>query len=494
MTKHVEVMDLVAQLKAAEEAFVLATVVRTVSVTAAKAGAKAIIRPDGTIVAGWIGGGCARGAVLKAARDALADGEPRMVSVQPENLLAELGVKPGENRDGVRFAENMCPSKGTMDVFVEPVLPHPSLVILGASPVALSRIQTGVTKAIINSHAQPTAAFIFKPDIDFETGKIVQAIRTAVGDGGADSIDATGLTAALMGDSIAANLFMLGHAIQKGLLPLTLAAIERAIELNGVAIDANKRSFAWGRLAAHDRVQVETLVRGALRDDAAPEPQGLDALVEHRAAFLKSYQNADYAQRYRNAVRTIRVAEAKLARGFSGLAEAVARNLFTLMAYKDEYEVARLYSDTSFVERVKSSFDGDNLRLEFHLAPPLLARRDAVTGEPKKMSFGPWLLDVFRVLAKFKFLRGTSFDPFGYTAERRTERRLVAEYEDVLGEIIEHLTPDNHHVAVELASIPEKIRGFGHVKQRHLTAAKAEEAELREQFGAGAAPFLKAAE
>ena len=134
MTKHVEVMELVAQLKAAEEAFVLATVVRTVSVTAAKAGAKAIIRPDGTIVAGWIGGGCARGAVLKAAREALADGEPRMVSVQPENLLAELGVKPGENRDGVRFAQNMCPSKGTMDIFVEPVLPHPSLVILGAQP------------------------------------------------------------------------------------------------------------------------------------------------------------------------------------------------------------------------------------------------------------------------------------------------------------------------------------------------------------------------
>ena len=138
MTAHVEVMDLVAQMKSAEQAFVLATVVRTVSVTAAKAGAKAIIRPDGTIVAGWIGGGCARGAVLKAAREALADGEPRMVSVQPEDLLAELGVKPGENRDGIRFASNMCPSKGTMDIFVEPVLPHPSLVIFGASPVAMS--------------------------------------------------------------------------------------------------------------------------------------------------------------------------------------------------------------------------------------------------------------------------------------------------------------------------------------------------------------------
>jgi xanthine dehydrogenase accessory factor len=164
MTKHVEVMDLVAQLKAAEEAFVLATVVRTVSVTAAKAGAKAIIRPDGTIVAGWIGGGCARGAVLKAAREALADGEPRMVSVQPENLLAELGVKPGENRDGVRFAENMCPSKGTMDIFVEPVLPHPSLVILGASPVAMSLAGQARQLGYHVTLAAPAADLSAEPD------------------------------------------------------------------------------------------------------------------------------------------------------------------------------------------------------------------------------------------------------------------------------------------------------------------------------------------
>jgi xanthine dehydrogenase accessory factor len=164
MTKHVEVMDLVAQLKAAEETFVLATVVRTVSVTAAKAGAKAIIRPDGTIVAGWIGGGCARGAVLKAAREALADGEPRMVSVQPENLLAELGVKPGENRDGVRFAQNMCPSKGTMDFFVEPVLPHPSLVILGASPVAMSLAGQARQLGYHVTLAAPAADVAAEPD------------------------------------------------------------------------------------------------------------------------------------------------------------------------------------------------------------------------------------------------------------------------------------------------------------------------------------------
>jgi xanthine dehydrogenase accessory factor len=164
MTAHIEVMDLVAQMKAAEQAFVLATVVRTVSVTAAKAGAKAIIRPDGTIVAGWIGGGCARGAVLKAAREALADGEPRMVSVQPENLLAELGVKPGENRDGVRFASNMCPSKGTMDIFVEPVLPHPSLVILGASPVALSLATQARQLGYHVTLAAPAADLAAAPD------------------------------------------------------------------------------------------------------------------------------------------------------------------------------------------------------------------------------------------------------------------------------------------------------------------------------------------
>jgi xanthine dehydrogenase accessory factor len=166
MGAHVEVMDLVAQMKAAEQAFVLATVVRTVSVTAAKAGAKAIIRPDGTIVAGWIGGGCVKGAVLKAARDALADGEPRMVSVQPENLLAELGVKPGEARDGVRFASNMCPSKGTMDIFVEPVLPHPSLVILGASPVALSLAAQARQLGYHVTLAAPASDLTVEPDAD----------------------------------------------------------------------------------------------------------------------------------------------------------------------------------------------------------------------------------------------------------------------------------------------------------------------------------------
>lgn len=185
MTAHVEVIDLVAQLKAAEQPFALATVVRTVSVTAAKAGAKAVIRPDGTIVAGWIGGGCARGAVLKAAREALSDGEPRMISVQPENLLAELGVRPGESRDGIRFANNMCPSKGTMDIFVEPVLPHPSLVILGASPVALSLATQARALGYHVTIAAPSSDFVETPDADvrvdgFEPGYLNEAKRFVV--------------------------------------------------------------------------------------------------------------------------------------------------------------------------------------------------------------------------------------------------------------------------------------------------------------------------
>ncbi|HMG79118.1 MAG TPA: indolepyruvate ferredoxin oxidoreductase family protein [Xanthobacteraceae bacterium] len=347
--------------------------------------------------------------------------------------------------------------------------------VVAASPAALSRIQAGVTKAIINSHAQPTAAFIFKPDIDFETAKMLQTIKAAAGDG--DSIDATGLAAALMGDSIAANLFMLGYAFQKGAVPLSLGAIERAVELNGVAVDTNKRSFAWGRLAAHDRAQVEALVRGALRDDPAPEPQNLDALVENRAAFLKDYQNAAYAQRYRNTVRTVRVAETKLARGFSGLAEATARNLFTLMAYKDEYEVARLYTDGAFIKKLQRQFDGD-FTLDYHLAPPLLARRDPATGEPKKRAFGPWMRHVFKLLTWLRPLRGTALDIFGYTQERRMERRLIADYEAILRELSASLAPENHALAIELASLPAKMRGFGHVKARNVESAKACESEL----------------
>jgi indolepyruvate ferredoxin oxidoreductase len=217
-------------------------------------------------------------------------------------------------------------------------------------------------------------------------------------------------------------------------------------------------------------------------------------MVARRVAFLTAYQNADYAARYRRRVEAARAAEAAQAPGKCGFAEAVARYLFKLMAYKDEYEVARLFADPAFLKQVRNEVGGDNLRLTFHLAPPLLARRDKATGEPRKMRFGPWMMSAFRVLARLKFMRGTAFDPFGHTAERRAERQLVRDYEALLDELMARLAPDNHHLAVGLAAIPEKIRGFGHVKLRHLKAAKADEAALLEQFRAGPAPLLKAAE
>lgn len=260
----------------------------------------------------------------------------------------------------------------------------------------------------------------------------------------------------------------------------------------------NKAAFHWGRRAVIDRAQVEALAKPAastaIAGDSRHLSESFDETVARRVKFLTDYQDAAYAARYRDRVEKVKAIEAARAPGKCGLADAVARYLFKLMAYKDEYEVARLYTDGAFLRQVENSFAGDNLRLEFHLAPPLLARRDRTTGLPRKMSFGPWLLPAFRLLAKFKFLRGTAFDPFGRSAERRSERKLIADYEAMLDQVLAALTPENHHLAVGLAAIPEKIRGFGHVKARHLVAAKADEAALLEQFRSGAPVLLKAAE
>ncbi len=355
-------------------------------------------------------------------------------------------------------------------------------MVVAASPAALSRVENGVTRAIVNSYLAPTAAFVVNPDIDFETLTMQRALKAAAGDGGVEFLDGTGLATALMGDSIATNLFMLGYAFQKGLVPLSLEAIERAIELNGVAIEANKRTFAWGRLAAHDRAQVEALVRPALRDET-PAPQGLAQLVERRARFLVAYQDEAYAQRYRERIAAVEAAEKARGRGLTGLAEAAARNLFRLMAYKDEYEVARLYTDGQFLQKLHQQFEGD-FTLEFHLAPPLFAKRDPATGELQKSGYGPWVFRAFKLLAGLKRLRGTGFDIFGRTAERRAERRLIVEYEATLDEIAAALSPDNHALALEIARVPEQIRGFGHVKERNLATAKAREASLLSAFRA----------
>jgi indolepyruvate ferredoxin oxidoreductase len=279
-------------------------------------------------------------------------------------------------------------------------------------------------------------------------------------------------------------------------LPVSGEALEKAIEMNGEAVKMNVAAFRYGRRAAVDPAAVQALVAPApqQQNDSLKLSESLDETIARREAFLTAYQSRRYARRYRALVDKVRAAEADKVPGQSALTEAVARYLFKLMAYKDEYEVARLYSDTGFVERIKAQFDGD-LRLEFHLAPPILTKTDPATGEPKKMSFGPWMLTAFRVLSKFRFLRGTALDPFGRSHERCTERQLIADYAALLDGLMAGLTPANHATAVALASIPEKIRGYGPVKQRHLAAAKAEESALREQFKAGAAaPYLKAAE
>jgi indolepyruvate ferredoxin oxidoreductase len=367
------------------------------------------------------------------------------------------------------------------------------IVELGSKKV-LSAIKPGNTRVVVNTAEFLPGDFTRNADYSLPTERLKRAITGHAGRERSHFVDAGRLATALLGQSIGANMFMLGFAYQLGALPLSAEAIERAIEMNGEAVPMNVAAFRYGRRAAVDPAAVESLVAPQQEaNDALKFSQSFAETVERRVAYLTAYRSARYARRYRALVEKLRVAEAEKAPGQCGLAEAVARYLFKLMAYKDEYEVARLYTDTGFLERVRSSFDGD-LRFEFHLAPPLLARRNPLTGEPKKMAFGPWMLKLFAVLKKFKFLRGTVLDPFGYSAERRMERKLIADYQALLATIAAELTPLNHHAAVALATLPEKIRGYGPVKARAIAAAKAEEASLRELFRTSAQPFLKAAE
>jgi len=280
-----------------------------------------------------------------------------------------------------------------------------------------------------------------------------------------------------MGDAIATNMLMLGFAYQKGWLPVSGTALERAIELNGVAIEFNKQSFLWGRRAAVDLAKVERIARPAEVIALGEHfSRSLDELVERRVKHLTSYQDAPYAERYRALVERVRRREQEVMKS-TKLAAAVARYYAKLLAYKDEYEVARLHADGALERKISGMFEGD-YKLVFHLAPPLIAPRDPQTGELRKMRFGAWMLPVFRLLKRLRGLRGTAFDPFGYTAERRTERALISEYEADVERLLATLSPATHSVATEIASIPEDIRGFGHVKTRHLAAARKRRAEL----------------
>ncbi len=365
---------------------------------------------------------------------------------------------------------------------------------------ALSKVRAERTHCVLNTYEAMPGTFTRQPDMQFPGGEIVAAVTLAMGGRAPDLIEATDLATTLLGDSIATNLFMLGYAWQRGLVPVSHAALMRAIELNDAAIEMNKRAFDWGRLAAHDpdavrrAAGVPSAVGAHLMGDqrsassaapvaaeAAPtvlaldDPhrlsRDLDEVVARRVKFLTAYQDAAYAKDYRAFVERVREAEKARASGLTGLAEAVARYLFKLMAYKDEYEVARLYTGGDFEKRIKQTFDGD-YKLHFHLAPPLLARKDD-QGHLVKREFGPWVFTAFRLLAKLKRLRGGAFDVFGYTAERKGERQLIADYRQTVAELMEGLTPANHALAVEIAQIPEHIRGYGHVKEAHLTRARA---------------------
>jgi indolepyruvate ferredoxin oxidoreductase len=405
---------------------------------------------------------------------------------------------------------------------------------------ALSKVRAGRTSVVLNSYEAMPGTFTTRPDMQFPATDIIAAVKLALGGGEPHVVDATQLATALLGDAIATNLFILGYSWQQGLVPIAFDALMRAIELNGAAIEMNKTAFAWGRLAVIDPQAVAEaagLVRnvqttaeatpnalpmlspgqwegtewgatsapratrkedelrhvpehaadGVGGDNAAFLPlddlrlsRSLDELVARRVAFLTEYQNAAYAKRYADFVAQVRDTEARKAPGSTDLAEAVARYAFKLMAYKDEYEVARLYTSGEFKKKLEQQFEGD-YKLKFHLAPPLLAKKDA-QGRLIKQEFGPWVFTAFKWMAKLRFLRGGAFDIFGKTEERRMERQLIEDYFKTVAGLLGTLDRGNVDLAAEIASIPEHIRGYGHVKEEHLHQAKAREAELLKEW------------
>jgi len=369
-------------------------------------------------------------------------------------------------------------------------------IVVAGNKKVLAAVEIGTTTMVVNRAEVLPGEFTRDAEYSLPTERLRRAIVGAAGEDACHFVEASQIANAVAGQSIAANMVMLGYAYQIGALPLSAASIERAIQLNGEAAAVNISAFRWGRHVAANPNAVDALTtpEPAAISDARKLSLSFDETVARRVKFLSEYQNTAYAARYSDWVEEVKAAEATKAPGQCGLAEAVARNLFKLMAYKDEYEVARLYTNGEFHRQLAAEFDGEKLRLEFYLAPPLLARRDPDTGAPRKISFGPWMLSIFKFLARLKFLRGTPFDPFGYSAERRLERKLIADYETALAELLANLTLENHPLAVGIAAIPEKIRGFGHVKLRHLQTAKADEEALLQQFRAGAPQLLSAAE
>ena len=422
--------------------------------------------------------------------------------------MAGLAQKGGEVASHVQIAATPERLQATRIATGEADLVLGCDVIVTANTEAISKMQAGKTRAVVNTSDIPTAEFVRNPDWRFPGSDLTGEIRAALGadrpghEGACDLIDANRMTVALMGDALYTNPFMLGYAWQKGWIPLSDHSILRAIELNAVSVDANRKAFVWGRRAAHDRDAVERVAFPAdvveLKRDGSKKLSGsLDESVARRVEFLVGYQNAAYAARYKALVDKVLDAESRIERTVTAaassngrralpLTEAVARYFFKLLAYKDEYEVARLYADTSFRDKVDAQFEADEkgpVRLKFNLAPPLFSKRDA-EGRLVKREYGSWMMTAFGLLAKLKGLRGTPFDPFGHTDERRTERALIAEYESTIAMMIAKLDASNLDAAIAVASIPEQIRGYGHVKAAHLAKAAAHREERLAAFKA----------
>ncbi len=368
-------------------------------------------------------------------------------------------------------------------------------MVVSVADDSLAKMRAGATRAVVNSDFSVTSDFVrtfaaqaesgdvaHVSDPQFPVAAMQRQLQDAVGEGRLDCIGATRIATALMGDSIATNLFMVGYACQKGLLPVSAAAILRAVEINGAAVAMNQSAFLWGRRAALEFAAVEALAAPA---SSLPESRrisaGLDEMVARRVADLTEYQSARYAQRYASWVSRAAAAETQVMPGHTEFTEAVARYLYKLMAIKDEYEVAQLTLNTDFLSRLHAMFEGD-FKLQFNLAPPLLSRHDPATGLPRKQTYGPWILKLFAALVKLRRLRGTPLDLFGYTQERRRDRRVLDEYQRMLGALAADLRPDNHALAIELACLPEGIRGYGHVRKRHIEHTQARRDELMAQL------------
>ena len=365
-------------------------------------------------------------------------------------------------------------------------------LVVTASNKVLETIKPDHTAVVFSDYEMATADFTRNANLKVPGAALRHAIEERAGKAPVHHFDAHTAAVKLFGDSIASNMFLLGYAYQLGAVPIGSGAIEQAIELNGAAVEMSRNAFRFGRLAARDAGALGRLI--GQDSTLPPKPQTLESLVAFRAEQLTQYQDAALAERYRTRIARMAEVERAKAPGRTGLAEAVARGYHKLLAYKDEYEVARLFASPAFEQALGEQFEGRR-KLEFHLAPPLLARRDKATGEPRKMRFGAWMLPVFRLLAKGKRLRGTAFDIFGYSAERRLERKMIADYERLLDELAQRLSPETHRTSVALASLALDVKGYGHIKERNYKTAKAREGALLAELRSPSPPTaLKAAE